>query len=109
MAKKTSSDENGRLSGTQSIERALTLIREIAAHARTLSYDRAGYGGSDPDGYMSAEEVAGFIAAYAKRVSAPVRTHTAVTAAGRLSSSRPGRTAMRSGAIWTRCSASGSA
>src|SRR5688500_17687670 len=37
------------------------------------------YGGSDPDGYMSAEEVAGFIAAYAKRVSAPVRTHTAVT------------------------------
>ena len=23
--------------------------REIAAHARTLSYDRAGYGGSDPD------------------------------------------------------------
>jgi putative flavoprotein involved in K+ transport len=37
------------------------------------------YGGSDPDGYMSAEEVAGFIAAYAARVSAPVRTHTAVT------------------------------
>jgi DNA-binding IclR family transcriptional regulator len=37
MAKKTSSDENGRLSGTQSIERALTLIREIAAHNRTGS------------------------------------------------------------------------
>src|SRR3954466_694015 len=37
MAKKTTSDENGRLSGTQSIERALTLIREIAAHNRTGS------------------------------------------------------------------------
>src|SRR5690242_18222041 len=37
MAKKTSSDENGRLSGTQSIERALTLMREIAAHNRTGS------------------------------------------------------------------------
>ena len=37
MAKKSSSDDNGRLSGTQSIERALTLIREIAAHNRTGS------------------------------------------------------------------------
>jgi DNA-binding IclR family transcriptional regulator len=37
MAKKTSSDEDGRLSGTQSIERALTLMREIAAHNRTGS------------------------------------------------------------------------
>ena len=37
MAKKPSSDDNGRLSGTQSIERALTLIREIAAHNRTGS------------------------------------------------------------------------
>ena len=37
MARKTSDDEAGRLSGTQSIERALTLMREIAAHNRTGS------------------------------------------------------------------------
>ena len=37
------------------------------------------YQGDDPDGYMSAEEVAGFIAAYAGQVSAPVQTHTTVT------------------------------
>ncbi|HYH41791.1 MAG TPA: IclR family transcriptional regulator [Burkholderiales bacterium] len=37
MAKKSSADEAGRLSGTQSIERALTLMREIAAHNRTGS------------------------------------------------------------------------
>ena len=38
MAKKSSDeDETGRLSGTQSIERALTLMREIAAHNRTGS------------------------------------------------------------------------
>jgi DNA-binding IclR family transcriptional regulator len=37
MPKKSSSDENARLSGTQSIERALTLMREIAAHNRTGS------------------------------------------------------------------------
>ena len=37
MTKKSSVDESGRLSGTQSIERALTLMREIAAHNRTGS------------------------------------------------------------------------
>ncbi len=37
MPKKNASEENGRLSGTQSIERALTLMREIAAHNRTGS------------------------------------------------------------------------
>jgi DNA-binding IclR family transcriptional regulator len=37
MARKTSDDDAGRLSGTQSIERALTLMREIAAHNRTGS------------------------------------------------------------------------
>src|SRR5687767_14511018 len=37
MTKKSSVDESGRLSGTQSIERALTLIREIAAYNRTGS------------------------------------------------------------------------
>ena len=36
-AKKTPSDDSSRLSGTQSIERALTLMREIAAHNRTGS------------------------------------------------------------------------
>jgi len=38
------------------------------------------YDGDDPDGYMSATEVASFIAAYADRGSSPVRTHTTVTA-----------------------------
>ena len=37
MARKIASDENARLSGTQSIERALLLMREIAAHNRTGS------------------------------------------------------------------------
>ena len=37
MARKLTSDEAARLSGTQSIERALTLMREIAAHNRTGS------------------------------------------------------------------------
>ena len=37
MSQKTAADEDSRLSGTQSIERALTLIREIAAHNRTGS------------------------------------------------------------------------
>jgi len=34
LAKKSTHDETARLSGTQSIERALTLMREIAAHNR---------------------------------------------------------------------------
>jgi DNA-binding IclR family transcriptional regulator len=37
MVRKTGADEATRLSGTQSIERALTLIREIAAHNRSGS------------------------------------------------------------------------
>ena len=37
MARKPSSEESARLSGTQSIERALTLMREIAAHNRSGS------------------------------------------------------------------------
>jgi putative flavoprotein involved in K+ transport len=36
------------------------------------------YDGSDPDGYMSAADVAGFVACYAARVSAPVVAHTTV-------------------------------
>jgi len=38
------------------------------------------YAGPDPDGYMTSAEVVDFIDGYAKRISAPVRTHTAVTA-----------------------------
>jgi putative flavoprotein involved in K+ transport len=38
------------------------------------------YDGSDPDGYRTLPEVIEFIAGYAKAISAPVRTHTAVTA-----------------------------
>jgi putative flavoprotein involved in K+ transport len=37
------------------------------------------YTGGDPDGYMTATEVADFVAGYARHVSAPVRTGTAVT------------------------------
>jgi DNA-binding IclR family transcriptional regulator len=37
LVKKSAHDEAARLSGTQSIERALTLMREIAAHNRTGS------------------------------------------------------------------------
>ena len=38
-----------------------------------------GYDGNDPDGYRTMPEVIDFIAAYAKAISAPVRTHTTVT------------------------------
>jgi putative flavoprotein involved in K+ transport len=37
------------------------------------------YDGNDPDGYRTMPEVIDFIAAYAKAISAPVRTHTTVT------------------------------
>jgi putative flavoprotein involved in K+ transport len=37
------------------------------------------YDGPDPDGYMTADEVAGFIESFAARSQAPVRTGTAVT------------------------------
>ena len=38
------------------------------------------YSGNDPDGYRTLPEVVDFIAGYAKTISAPVRTHTTVTA-----------------------------
>jgi putative flavoprotein involved in K+ transport len=38
------------------------------------------YEGADPDGYMTSAEVVDFIAGYAKRTGAPVRTGTTVTA-----------------------------
>ena len=37
------------------------------------------YDGNDPDAYRTLPEVVDFIAAYAKTISAPVRTHTTVT------------------------------
>ncbi len=37
------------------------------------------YAGADPDGYMTSAEVVDFIAGYAKRIGAPVRTGTTVT------------------------------
>lgn len=37
------------------------------------------YAGDDPDGYMSAAEVAGFIAGYARQLRAPLQLHTTVT------------------------------
>jgi putative flavoprotein involved in K+ transport len=37
------------------------------------------YGGDDPDGFMSAAEVATFIATYATEMRAPVHSHTPVT------------------------------
>jgi putative flavoprotein involved in K+ transport len=37
------------------------------------------YDGDDPDGYMSAGEVAAFVRDYARRIAAPVLTHTPVT------------------------------
>src|SRR4051795_2816708 len=40
----------------------------------------APYDGDDPDGYMSATEVADLIARFAARTRAPVRTGTTVTA-----------------------------
>lgn len=38
------------------------------------------YAGRDPDGYMTSAEIADFIADYASRIGAPVRTSTAVRA-----------------------------
>jgi putative flavoprotein involved in K+ transport len=42
------------------------------------------YRGDDPDGYMSAPQVAAFIEDYAKESAAPVRANTTVTAVGRV-------------------------
>jgi putative flavoprotein involved in K+ transport len=43
-----------------------------------------GYGGDDPDGFMTSPEVAAFITEYAAAISAPVRAHTTVTRVSRL-------------------------
>jgi putative flavoprotein involved in K+ transport len=42
-----------------------------------------GYGGDDPDGFMTMPEVVDFIAAYAKEIAAPVHTDTQVTSVRR--------------------------
>src|SRR5262245_12720842 len=39
-----------------------------------------GYVGDDPDGYRTLPEVIGFLEDYARAISAPVQTHTTVTA-----------------------------
>src|SRR4029078_6212571 len=39
-----------------------------------------GYDGNDPDGYRSMPEVVAFLDRYARFISAPVQTHTRVTA-----------------------------
>ena len=36
------------------------------------------YEGDDPDGYMTADEVVGFLTGYGERIDAPVRTHSRV-------------------------------
>src|SRR5271157_2411823 len=41
------------------------------------------YDGDDPDGFMSAPEVADFLAAYAKRIAAPLIDNATVTAVRR--------------------------
>jgi putative flavoprotein involved in K+ transport len=43
------------------------------------------YAGSDPDGYMSAGEFAGYLGDYARSFNAPVRSHTLVTRVARAS------------------------
>ncbi|HJW11514.1 MAG TPA: FAD-dependent oxidoreductase [Albitalea sp.] len=79
--------------GQRGIEHVLLERGEVAHSWRTERWDSlrlltpnwmtrlpgCRYEGDDPDGYMSAAEVAAFIAGYAERLSAPVRTHTAVT------------------------------
>jgi len=42
------------------------------------------YEGDDPDGFMTGAEVVAFVSGYAATTGAPVRTHTTVTAVGRL-------------------------
>jgi putative flavoprotein involved in K+ transport len=59
------------------------------------------YAGGDPDGYMSAGEVADFIAGFASASGAPIRTHTAVTAVTR--SGEGYRVATSQGEIDCRC------
>jgi putative flavoprotein involved in K+ transport len=82
-----------RLLGRHGIEHVLLERGEVADSWRTQRWDSlrlltpnwmtrlpgCSYQGDDPDGYMSAVDVAAFITAYAGQVSAPVRTHTTVT------------------------------
>jgi putative flavoprotein involved in K+ transport len=80
--------------GRRGIDHVLLERGEVAQSWRTQRWDSlrlltpnwmtrlpgCRYQGDDPDGYMSAAEVAGFIASYADRLAAPLHTHTTVTA-----------------------------
>src|SRR6187200_3006129 len=70
--------ERGRLAERWRSERWDSL-RLLTPNWMTRLPGRA-YAGDDPDGYMRAAEVAGFIADYARQLSAPVRTQTRVRA-----------------------------
>jgi putative flavoprotein involved in K+ transport len=48
------------------------------------------YDGTEPDGFMSAADVAGFVARYAARIGAPVCTHTTVRSVRPLTGDEPG-------------------
>ena len=49
----------------------------------TVRLPGAGYRGSDPDGFMGRDEIAAFLADWARRFGCPVRTGVAATALGR--------------------------
>jgi putative flavoprotein involved in K+ transport len=73
--------ERGEVANTWRTERwpSLTLLTPNW-QSRLPGY---GYEGSDPDGFRTLPETIGFIERYARHVSAPVRTHCAVTAVRR--------------------------
>jgi putative flavoprotein involved in K+ transport len=80
--------------GRRGIEHAVLERGEVAHSWRTERWDSLrlltpnwmtrlpgrAYAGDDPDGYLRAAEVADFIGAYARQLSAPVHTGTTVTA-----------------------------
>jgi len=59
------------------------------------------YEGSDPDGFMTMAEVVARVAGYAAAISAPVRTHTAVTSLSRVDGGY--RVVTGSGELHCRC------
>lgn len=97
--------------GRSGIEHAVLERGEVAHSWRTQHWDSlrlltpnwmtrlpgCAYEGDDPDGYMRADEVAGFIARYARRNAAPVHTHTTVT---RVRAERGGYRVSTDGGDW---------
>jgi putative flavoprotein involved in K+ transport len=83
-----------RCLAARSIDHVVLERGEVASSWRTERWDSLrlltpnwmtrlpgfGYRGDDPDGYMSAPEVAGLITAYATESAAPVMAHVTVTA-----------------------------